>query len=898
MNFDEDYNGKTLLKDWWGKVKNNFSYLKQKLEQEISDREFAIEKEEHARNLKIAEEVGSAREACHAAISEAVAEEASQREAADTELTQTKVDKIDGCGLVSVGDKALGISKPGSTAITEKTWEFLRVWWYEYNGKKQYTEVTIPAYVSDLKDSSDYAKTSAIDKLKTDKADKQTANGGFIGGSEAISYSGGAVGSEANTNDGGAIGSKAYSYSGGAVGSEATAGNGGAIGKNAKASSGFAGGENAQTVSGNNIAIDAIQLGTGTNPNEYTMQVYDYQLLADDAVDKSATDGGKYLKDVGKLSDLCVADRDNIVSAINSLIPAINDIQLKQDILTFDSEPTYNSDNPVTSGGVYDELESIRHGISDSMNGIGIDIGQLTLSLDDKVDKVDGKGLSANDYTNEEKSKLTDLPTKTELDGNFEGKQDKLTFDEYPMENSDNPVKSGGLYTRLVSLSESVADALADGIYCEELIGELKQKSIPHADVTGYPITLSDHLSGEEFTKFNVHGCKNLIPYPYVNTTKTVNGVTLTDNGDGSITVNGTPTASISYYLGQTPVTPSTSYILSGIEIGKNLAFMLLEYDKSGSKIGQTNSRSISYTASSNAAYVRIYLDRVNSGTEIQETTVKPQLELGTAATSFEVNKKIGTLDSESGKYKIPIVQRGKNLFDISKVTSFVHIDYTTSRNTYSTISDGIVTSKIGLYANGAIWKDTKIKLPAGTYTLSADCMADKDTGNKNVAVYVYNLTLGKRQGKTHILSSYRTWERLSSEIVLEEESEVAVLIQGTGVKDDYTDLQIKIKNVQLEIGSSATEYEPYREKAVTAFLDSALGADEYINLVNKKRYNADTVTDIPVTGNLTLLDSESITITCSSEVSPSKMEVTYYQDINKVIEELKNAILSQGGNV
>ena len=34
----------------------------------------------------------------------------------------------------------------------------------------------------------------------------------------------------------------------------------------------------------------------------------------------------------------------------------------------------------------------------------------------------------------------------------------------------------------------------------------------------------------------------NLLPYPYAETTKTVNGITFTDNGDGSITMNGTAT--------------------------------------------------------------------------------------------------------------------------------------------------------------------------------------------------------------------------------------------------------------------------------------------------------------------------------------------------------------------
>ena len=58
----------------------------------------------------------------------------------------------------------------------------------------------------------------------------------------------------------------------------------------------------------------------------------------------------------------------------------------KEDTLTFDSTPTASSDNPVTSGGVYDALS---------------------------------------------------------------GKQDTLTFDNAPTQNSNNPVKSGGVYDAL-----------------------------------------------------------------------------------------------------------------------------------------------------------------------------------------------------------------------------------------------------------------------------------------------------------------------------------------------------------------------------------------------------------------------------------------------------------------
>lgn len=54
----------------------------------------------------------------------------------------------------------------------------------------------------------------------------------------------------------------------------------------------------------------------------------------------------------------------------------------KQDALTFDNTPTNGSSNPVKSGGVY-------------------------TALNDKVDKVTGKVLSTNDFTNEYKTQIT-----------------------------------------------------------------------------------------------------------------------------------------------------------------------------------------------------------------------------------------------------------------------------------------------------------------------------------------------------------------------------------------------------------------------------------------------------------------------------------------------------------
>lgn len=451
MNFDEDYNGKTLLKDWWGKVKNNFSYLKQKLEQEISDREAAIETEETARD---------------SAISAAVAEETSQREAADAELAQTKVDKIDGYGLACVGGKGQG-SNTG--AISNKSWTVLH-FSHENNGEIKYTEVTIPAYVSDLKDSSDYVKKAELD-----------------------------------------------------------------------------------------------------------------------------------------------------------------------------DEPTADSDNPVKSGGV-----------------------------------------------------------------------------------------------------KAVLDKAAES--CMAAINEANIKAAPHTSAEGYPITISDHLNGSDLIGCKIYG-----------------------NADG---------------------------------------------------VGKT----------------------ITGG-------------------SLQIGNLVHTTYTE-----LPIVQRGKNLFNWEK--------HTISTNVTVTYADGVIS----LDNTGASVEEvfTIDNLPQGTYTVNADTSG---------ASYYYSINGGSFATVSGSGSKTIT---LSNNI---NSFKMKVFPPSNGT--------LELKNVQLEMGNSATAYEEYKENTVTAFLDNALGNGEYIDLVNMKLHSADTVTDIiTVTGDLALLDSERVTYTCDTDVQPSKIEVSYHQDINKVIEELKNAILSQGGNV
>ena len=90
-----------------------------------------------------------------------------------------------------------------------------------------------------------------------------------IGFEASASEVGIAIGSGAGAaRNAAAIGDGAFAYGGG-----------GAFGSGARAGAGFAGGAQAKTTDAEGAAIDAIQLGTGTNSAANTLQIYDKQLL-------------------------------------------------------------------------------------------------------------------------------------------------------------------------------------------------------------------------------------------------------------------------------------------------------------------------------------------------------------------------------------------------------------------------------------------------------------------------------------------------------------------------------------------------------------------------------------------------------------------------------------------
>ena len=116
-------------------------------------------------------------------------------------------------------------------------------------------------------------------------------------------------------------------------------------------------------------------------------------------------------------------------TTVEACLAALNTyIGTKQDTLTFDNEPTLNSDNPVKSGGIYSAIEAEKTRAQTAEAG--------------KVDVVAGKGLSTEDYTTEEKTKLSGIESGAEVNVQADWNQSDNTKDDFINNKPSIPVIS------------------------------------------------------------------------------------------------------------------------------------------------------------------------------------------------------------------------------------------------------------------------------------------------------------------------------------------------------------------------------------------------------------------------------------------------------------------------
>ena len=352
--------------------------------------------------------------------------------------------------------------------------------------------------------------------------------------------------------------------------------------------------------------------------------------------------------------------------------------------------------------------------------------------------------------------------------------------------------------------------------------------------------------SPQLLTNFKIYGNslqetrsgKNLIKYPFTNTTKTENGVTFTDNGDGNITVSGTATDYSAFYL------------INKMDISdyqnKNLTFSLNATNNTNvvaqaTIIGSDGTTVISNQSSSNNMTISVteetkYLTIVLKRSVNQETNgiFKPQLELGSTATSYEKYgvspspeypseiKSVGDLvtdtsDTKYGKYKIPIKVTGKNLLNVNNVDVFN--GYITQKKMVSYNATSSTTASIAI----------KCK-PNTTYTISRKIIGKRfvvATSTKTPAVGIE---------MTNEIDNYN-----ASNLTITSganDNYLYVWFYNKQYDTEYTYSQL-LNEIQIEEGDTVTDYEPYLETNTNIYLNEPLrkigNYSDYIDLINKK---------------------------------------------------------------
>lgn len=178
-----------------------------------------------------------------------------------------------------------------------------------------------------------------------------------------------------------------------------------------------------------------------------------------------------------------------------------------------------------------------------------------------------------------------------------------------------------------------------------------------------YPLEINS-VGDSGSVEVGVYG-KNILAYPYKETTTTKNGLTFTDNGDGSITVNGTATTTTYFSLNDIPPL-DVEIIASGCPKGGTWATYQISVDKNG--LNNVNDYGDGVSVKCTKADVYSLTLVIRKDTKVSNLTFYPQVEIdngkGIVSTHNQyINKQTLTLAVENGLPGIP-VDNGGNYVD------------------------------------------------------------------------------------------------------------------------------------------------------------------------------------------------------------------------------------------
>lgn len=326
--------------------------------------------------------------------------------------------------------------------------------------------------------------------------------------------------------------------------------------------------------------------------------------------------------------------------------------------------------------------------------------------------------------------------------------------------------------------------------------------------------------------------CENLIPFPYTfGNSITTNGVTIKANADGSITLNGTLTASqvvnvdlISNYI----VLPAGTYRISGIPASGNpVGFVGSLLRKDGSLETYVFHHTFTITEAKRFGLILQFA----VGSSFSNQTLYPMLNKGETALPYQPYF-TGLRDS-----KVTAVESvGANLLDMSKLDNLTSngVVFTKNHEGKYTLS-GTTTEKVQIYLSSVICDNsTKIWLSGGESGVQITVNAMRN------GYFVQNI--GTVQGTTIQLTQGVNYDRIEIYLIIDKGKTFsnvtfyAMLNQGSTALpySPYFRETLPIPGDALD-GFGQGVNAQYYNKIV---LDPLVGVKKYVKMVKKIELN------------------------------------------------------------
>jgi len=304
----------------------------------------------------------------------------------------------------------------------------------------------------------------------------------------------------------------------------------------------------------------------------------------------------------------------------------------------------------------------------------------------------------------------------------------------------------------------------------------------------------------------------------------TVNGVTVTVNSDGSVKFTGTPTGNIGTLVFGTLTLPAGTYKANGFALGE-----------------RTASRMVVASPDVSVFYANVY-----GGLDVEFTL--------TEETELRVYPIIGTSDYQDGETFYPMIRKASETdATFTPYENICPINGWTEANIPQT-GKNLLALPVIRFNDGTATVDNCFYLKQGTYTLSYSCadthrfgvrMMDAngtiytDYSDTPISGFTYNSSAKCYYAGANIASGNKAYT-----MTIKYDCYVRIVSNLTG--GGFTD-------VQLEIGNTATEYEPYKGRIINVNWETEAGTVyggkldvlSGVMRVNRKIRMVDTISNV-----------------------------------------------------